>query len=303
MADKSLKRRHDSILIVSILALIVFAVILLCIVPGKARRTSEGALPAPSPAETTLRNLTNGDVRYSVRGNGSAAATATAPRILRPGGIDRIKAEKGFDVIYESGGKELFFIAAPGKPYSFRYNEERRVRVYPGSHGREDAVDLAPYVQTPMPVVEKMLEMAALEPGDVLYDIGCGDGRIVITAAKTYGVRGVGIDILPELVAAARVNAKRESVSTLARFVCMDATKADLSEATVVTLYLLPESNDLLRSLLERDLRPGARVVSHGYVFTGWEDRLAGKATVVGTGGEEHSIFAYRIPAKPGRYP
>jgi hypothetical protein len=76
----------------------------------------------------------------------------------------------------------------------------------------------------------------------------------------------------------------------------MDATKADLSEATVVTLYLLPESNNLLRPMLERELRPGARVVSHGYIMAGWEDRLIAKATVVEGTGKTHSVFAYRIP-------
>lgn len=218
------------------------------------------------------------------------------PRVLRAGAVDRIKTAKPFQVTYESGDKTLFFIASPGKAYSFRLNEKGLVHVYPGSHGREDAVDLAPYVQTPMPVVEKMLEMAALGARDVLYDIGCGDGRIVITAAKKYGIRAVGIDILPKMVEESRANAKREGVEGLTRFICMDATKADLSDATVVALYLLPESNDLLRPKLERELRPGARVVSHGYVMTGWEGRLTGKATVVDEKGKTHSIFAYRIP-------
>lgn len=303
MTGQSPKRRPDFVLVFSLLALIVFAVILLRIGPGKGRRTSPSALTSASSSETTLRNVTNEDVHYSVRGDGSAASPATGPRILRPGAIDRIKAEKGFDVIYESGRKELFFIAAPGKPYSFRYDEKGQLRIYPGSHGREDSVDLAPYVQTPLPVVEKMLEMAALGPGDVLYDIGSGDGRIVILAAKKHGVRGVGIDILPDLVEQSRVNAEREGVGNLARFICQDAAKADLTEATVVTLYLLPESNDLLRSLLERDLRPGARVVSHGYVFSGWEARLTGKATVIDDKGDEHSVYAYLIPAKSGQHP
>jgi SAM-dependent methyltransferase len=292
MTDPGRKRRPDFVLIVSAVALASIVLILCGVIPGTGGRS--GQKPAAATSETTFRNVTNEDIRYTVVIG--KPSTPPEPQALIPGAIDRFTADKPFKVTYQSGDKTLFFVALPGKPYSFRYNEQAQVRIYPGSHGREDAVDLAPYVQTPMPVVEKMLELAALAPGDVLYDIGCGDGRIVITAAKKYGIRAVGIDILPRLVEASQANARREGVETLTRFVCMDATQADLSEATVVTLYLLPESNDLLRPMLERELRPGARVVSHGYIMTGWEGRLTGKATVVDDKGEEHSVFAYRKP-------
>jgi len=288
MIDPGRKRRPDFVLIFSAVALAAIVLILFRIIPGTGRT------PAVASSETTFRNVTNEDIRYTVAIGGPSAPPE--PRSLNPGAVDRFTADKPFKVTYQSGDKTLFFVALPGKPYSFRYNEQAQVRMYPGSHGREDAVDLAPYVQTPMPVVEKMLELAALGPDDVLYDIGCGDGRIVITAAKKYGIRAVGIDILPRLVEASRANARREGVEKLTRFICADAMKADLSEATVVTLYLLPESNDLLRPMLERELRPGAQVVSHGYIMTGWERRLTGKATVVDDKGEEHSVFAYRKP-------
>ena len=294
MTAREGKKRPDLVLAVAALALVAIALILLKVVPGTGNGPAGARGADGTPPETTLRNVTNEDVRYSLRGAGPAAGPE--PRVLMPGAVARFRIAGSFEVTYESEGKTLFFIASPGKPYSFRTNEKGLVRIYPGSHGREDAVDLAPYVQTPMPVVEKMLEMAALGPGDVLYDIGCGDGRIVIAAARKYGVRGVGIDILPRMVEESRANATKEGVEKLARFICLDATKADLSEATVVTLYLLPESNDLLRPMLERELRPGARVVSHGYLMTGWEDRLTGKATVVDGTGKEHSVFAYRIP-------
>jgi SAM-dependent methyltransferase len=292
MIDPGRKRRPDFVLIVSAVALAAIVLILCRVIPGTGGPS--GRTSAAASSETTLRNVTNEHVRYTVaRGQPSAPPEA---RSLIPGAVDRFTADKPFKVTYQSGDKTLFFVASPGKPYSFRYNEKGLVQLYLGSHGRTDAVDLAPYVQTTTPVVEKMLELAALKPGDVLYDIGCGDGRIVITAAKKYGIRAVGIDILPRLVEASRANARREGVGKLTRFICADATKADLSEATVVMLYLLPESNDLLRPILERDLRPGARVVSHGYVISGWEDRLTGKAMVVDDKGEEHSVFAYRKP-------
>jgi hypothetical protein len=287
------KKRLDPVLVVAALALVAIVLILAGIIHAPQIGPPSEGNGAAAPSETTFRNVTNGDVRYSLRGAGPGLGPE--PRVLGSGAVARFRIAGTFEVTFENGGKTLFFVAAPGKPYSFRYDEKGFVRIYPGSHGREDAVDLAPYVQTPAAVVDKMLEMAALGPGDVLYDIGCGDGRIVIAAAKKYGARGVGIDILPGLVEEARANARRESVEKLARFVCMDATKADLREATVVTLYLLPESNDLLRPLLERELRPGARVVSHGYPMTGWEARLTGKETVIDGAGKTHSVFAYRI--------
>jgi hypothetical protein len=289
------KRRPDLVIVVAALALVAIVLILLKVVPGAGGVAPEPAFaPVPASSETTFRNVTHEDVRYKVRLGQSSLEPE--PRVLRPGAIDRIKTGSALEIIYESGTKTLFFIASAGMPYSFRYDENGLVHIYPGCHGREDAVDLAPYVPTPMPVVKKMLELAELGPADILYDIGCGDGRIVITAAKEYGVRGVGIDILPRLVEESKANAKREGVEKLTTFVCMDATKADLSEATVVTLYLLPESNTFLEPMLERELPSGARVVSHGYTMAGWDNRMIGEATVVDDQGKEHSVFAYRTP-------
>jgi SAM-dependent methyltransferase len=122
-----------------------------------------------------------------------------------------------------------------------------------------------PYVPTPMPVVKRMLELARIAPGDVLYDLGCGDGRIVIEAAKSYGARGVGIDLDPERVAEAKANARYAGVEDKVEIRQGDLFEADLSPADVVTLYLLPEVNVRLRPVLWRDLRVGARVVSHDF--------------------------------------
>ena len=119
------------------------------------------------------------------------------------------------------------------------------------------------YVPTPQLVVEAMLELAGVKAGDVVYDLGSGDGRIVITAAKKYGARGVGIDIDPALVKTATANAAAAGVSDRVRFVSGNIFTADLGEATVVTLYLLQSLNERLRPKLVRELRPGARIVSH----------------------------------------
>ena len=119
------------------------------------------------------------------------------------------------------------------------------------------------YVPTPQSVVDAMLELAAVKPSDVVYDLGSGDGRIVITAAKKFGARGVGIEIDPALVKQATENAAAAGVSDRVRFVTQDLFKADISDATVVTLYLLQSINERLRPKLVRELKPGARVVSH----------------------------------------
>ena len=122
-----------------------------------------------------------------------------------------------------------------------------------------------PYVSTPQNVVDKMLEMAQVKKGDVVYDLGCGDGRIVITAARRYGARGVGIDLDPARIQEANENLAAAKLQGQVRFVEGDLFKADFSEATVVALYLLPEVNLALRPLLWKQLRPGTRVVSHGF--------------------------------------
>lgn len=132
------------------------------------------------------------------------------------------------------------------------------------------AQSLAPYVPTPHHIVEKMLELAQVSSKDVVYDLGCGDGRIVITAAKKYGARGVGIDIDPERIKESRANAKAAGVEKLVTFKLDDALKADVSEATVVTLYLLSSSNAMLRPMLTKQLKPGTRIVSHAFSMGDW---------------------------------
>jgi SAM-dependent methyltransferase len=124
---------------------------------------------------------------------------------------------------------------------------------------------LAPYVPSPPEVVDRMLEVAAVTKADVVYDLGCGDGRIPIAAAKKYGARGVGLDIDPKRIEESRTNAKAAGVEHLVEFRVEDVLKADVSEATVVTLYLLASSNTKLRPMLTRQLRPGSRIVSHAF--------------------------------------
>ncbi len=283
MIDPGMSRRL-ALIFASVLVLGAAALIFFRILPPRGGRAA--------PAETTFRNVTDKDLHYSVPNAGPEYGPEL--RTLKPGAVDRFRASARFEVYYDSQDKTWLFIASPGKPYSFRLNENGLVRIYAGSHGREDAADLAPYLGTPNAVVRKMLEMADLRPSDVLYDLGCGDGRIVIAAARDFGVHAVGIDIVPKMIEESKANARLDGVEKLTRFICMDAVKADLSKATVVTLYLLPESYKLVRPKLEKELPAGARVVAHFYPITGWENRLTGRATVVDEDGVEHGIFLYR---------
>ena len=127
-----------------------------------------------------------------------------------------------------------------------------------------------PYVPTPNPVVNRMLEVANIDSNDVVYDLGSGDGRIVIQAAKKYGARGVGIEIDPDLVEKARKNAHEAGVSNLVEFRRTDLFETDISDATAVTLYLLPSVNKKLRPKLFQELEPGTPVVSHDFDMGEW---------------------------------
>jgi len=150
-----------------------------------------------------------------------------------------------------------------------------------------------PFVPTPPDVVDRMLEMAQVKSGDVIYDLGSGDGRIVIQAAKRYGVKGVGIEIDPDLVQKARDNAFREKVDNLVEFRAQDALTVDVSSATVVTLYMLPEFNAKLRPIFDRQLKSGARVVSHDFEVQGWvPDKVE---SIKGSFLHDHTIYLFEI--------
>lgn len=127
------------------------------------------------------------------------------------------------------------------------------------------------FVPTPQEVVEDMLRLANVKKGDVLYDLGSGDGRIPVTAAKLYGIRAVGIDIDPERIREAQDNAKKNGVESLVQFRLQDLFEADFREATVVTLYLLPDLNLKLRPRLLAELKPGTRIVSHQFDMGDWK--------------------------------
>lgn len=127
------------------------------------------------------------------------------------------------------------------------------------------------YVPTPEAVVEAMLQVANVTKNDIVYDLGCGDGRIPVTAAKKYGARGVGIDIDPQRIKEANANVEKNGVGDLVKIVQGDLFEQDLSQATVVTLYLLPSLNVKLMPKLMKELKPGTRIVSHAFDMGDWK--------------------------------
>jgi hypothetical protein len=165
-------------------------------------------------------------------------------------------------------------------------------------------VHAGPYVPSPDSVVAEMLAMAGVGAADYLIDMGSGDGRIVLTAAKLHGARGLGIEIQDKLVALSIEAAKREGVADRASFVRQDLFKTDVSAATVVTLYLLPDTVNLLAPKLRRELRPGTRVLSHDYPIAGWIPeswkRFEEPDKKRATGDPHATVYLYRIPADVG---
>jgi SAM-dependent methyltransferase len=154
-----------------------------------------------------------------------------------------------------------------------------------------------PYVPTHERIVAEMLKVANVKKSDVLYDLGSGDGRIVITAAKRFGTRGVGVDIDPVRVKEARENAVKAGVTDRVKFLQQDLFETDIREATVVTLYLLPEVNLRLRPKLLSDLKPGTRVVSHNYDMGDWTPLKTLQVHVP----EEHTIYYWVVPPSGSR--
>jgi len=158
-----------------------------------------------------------------------------------------------------------------------------------------------PFVPTTDEAVQAMLKLAAVKKTDVVYDLGCGDGRIVIAAARDFGTRAVGIDIDPQRIAEAKESARKAGVERLVRFEENDLFEADIHEATVVTLFLLPKINLKLRPKLLKDLKPGTRIVSNTFDMGDWKPE---KEVTVGNPEQDdlelsHRLFLWIVPPHP----
>jgi hypothetical protein len=152
-----------------------------------------------------------------------------------------------------------------------------------------------PYVPTHESLVEEMLNMAKVGGNDTLYDLGSGDGRIVITAAKKFGTRGIGFDIDPDRVSEARENARRAGVTDRVRFEQQDIFTAKIADATVITMYLLPDVNMRLRPKLLSELKPGTRIVSHNYDLGDWQPVQRKEMDVSGI---NHTLYLWIVPQR-----
>ena len=152
---------------------------------------------------------------------------------------------------------------------------------------------LAPYVPSPQTVVDKMLSVAHIRPGEIVFDLGCGDGRILVAAAQQYKAKAVGVEISEPRVREANERIKRAGVENLASVRHADLMDVDLSPANVVILYLLRDSNDLVRPKLEKSLKPGTRVISHDYEIRGWKPTSVDRSEA---NKRDHAIYVYTVP-------
>jgi hypothetical protein len=168
--------------------------------------------------------------------------------------------------------------------------------VYTSQAQDNESKKIVPYVPTPQDVVDRMLEMAQVKKGDVVYDLGSGDGRIVVTAAKKYGVKAIGYEIDPERIRESHENIKKAGVEKLVEIKQQDIRTVDLSGASVLTMYLLPEVNMMLRPNIWNQMKPGSRVVSHDFDMGDWKPVRT--EHVKDASGWDHTLYLWRVEAK-----
>jgi SAM-dependent methyltransferase len=159
----------------------------------------------------------------------------------------------------------------------------------------QETEKLAPYYPTPETIVRKMLEFGGLKPGERMFDLGSGDGRIVIMAAQAFGADATGVEFDKDLWERSSARIKKLGLSKRARIILGDLMQQDYRSADLITVYLLPPSNDKLRPLLERQLRKGVRVVSHDFEFAGWTPERTEHIEDDGEG-RAHTLYLYRAP-------
>lgn len=160
---------------------------------------------------------------------------------------------------------------------------------------RDPSQNLVPFIASPQPIVDRMLDLAAIKPGEIIFDLGCGDGRVLITAAQRYKAKGIGVEISHRLVRMSNEHVKRLGLENLVSVRQGSLLDIDLQPADVVILYLDTGSNDMLRPKLEKQLKAGARVVSHDFEVRGWKPAKVEKMKAYN---RTHTIFLYHMPVK-----
>jgi hypothetical protein len=242
-------------------------------------------------SETTIRNATAKAIDYILTPN--RPGDKRIRKTIKPGDIHRYPGNTALKLAFYRDNIKLTYRLNPGISCYFDFDENGKLDVYADSSKKADIEDIVPFVATPLDIVRRMLEMAQVDEEDILYDLGCGDGRIVITAASEFGAHGVGIDLVPQLIEQSKANAESAQVEDMVEFRLEDALRADFSEATVVTLYLLMDINGRLRPHLEKQLKSGSYVVAHNYPIPGWASRLVDYVIMKSEDSEEHSIYLY----------
>ncbi len=159
----------------------------------------------------------------------------------------------------------------------------------------DEGKKIVPYVPTPQEVVERMLELAGVKKGDVVYDLGSGDGRIVVTAAKKYGVKAIGFEIDPERIKESHENIKKAGVGNLVEIRQQDIRTVDLSQASVLTMYLLPEVNLMIRPNIWKQMKPGSRVVSHDFDMGDWKPLKT--ESIKDSSSWDHTLYLWHVEA------
>lgn len=167
--------------------------------------------------------------------------------------------------------------------------------VQPSALSQAQEGKIVPYVPTPQDVVDRMLELAQVKKGDVVYDLGSGDGRIVVTAAKKYGVRAIGFEIDPERIKESQENIRKAGVGNLVEIRQQDIRTVDLSPASVLTMYLLPEVNLMIRPNIWKQMKPGSRVVSHDFDMADWKPLKTEQ--IKDASGWDHTLYLWHVDA------
>jgi len=258
---------------------------------GKESPSPDSEEEARSSAEVSIRNETGDLVPFTVTWQGRREYPLD--RVIADGEIERLPDEGGMVVVFRRGHDVVRRPVENGRTYTFRRNEEGELLLAEGWLGDEHPENLAPFLATPMDVVDGMLDLAGVTDGDLVCDLGSGDGRIPIRAAVRFGARGLGIEYNPSLVEEARRAAREAGVEDRVEFRLGDVLRADFSRATVVTIYLLSSSNDKLRPRLEDQLKRGTPVVTHDFPIPGWERKLV-STRVLEIDGRKRTLMLYR---------
>lgn len=277
---------------------LVIGMLLLCIPSCRksndnlSEKIIKGEVTAANPTCISLRNESSELVMYTISWKDSGAYPLD--RALNVGEIESYCEHQDLEITLRQGDRILYRRLEQGKNYSFGYAKNRRLVLREGWEGVDVPNDLAPFLASPAEVVDQMLELAQVDADDIVYDLGCGDGRIVIRAAEKYGARGVGIDFNPKRIEESLAAAAAAGVSEMLEFRVEDVMRSDFSAATVVTVYLLTRSNEKMRPLLEQQLKPGTLVVAHNYKIPGWENKMIERRSVHLTPAVTHTLFLYR---------